>query len=70
MDLLEKLETYRKNNDLSITEFVRSLGISRTVYYNWLSGLEPKAANFTLKVIEILGDEIYDGEKHSLPPTP
>lgn len=70
MDLLEKLETYRKNHDLPITEFVRSLGISRSVYYNWLNGLEPKALNFTLKVIEILGDEIYDGEKSSLPPTP
>ena len=62
MDLLEKLETYRKNHDLSITEFVRSLGISRTVYYNWLSGLEPKAANFTLKVINILGEELWQKE--------
>lgn len=62
MDLLEKLETYRKNHDLSITEFVRSLGISRTVYYNWLSGLEPKAASFTLKVIDILGEELWQKE--------
>lgn len=62
MDLLEKLETYRKNNDLSITEFVRALGISRTVYYNWLSGLEPKAVNFTLKVIDILGEELWQKE--------
>lgn len=55
MDLLERLENFRKINNISVDKMADLLGMSRSAYYNWLNGLEPKGLTIYKKAITILG---------------
>lgn len=60
MNLIEKLEKYRKEHNLTISIFAQMLGVSLATYYQWVSDEDSKSLNFISKIIEILGDDIYD----------
>lgn len=55
MDLLEQLENFRKTNNISVDKMADLLGMSRSAYYNWLNGLEPKGLTIYKKATAILG---------------
>lgn len=55
LDLLEQLENFRKTNNISVDKMADLLGMSRSAYYNWLNGLEPKGLSIYKKAIAILG---------------